>query len=136
VSASLVRDWIQSVLNRIVGQSNVNGTKRGGFAFPLPPVAEQSAIAEIVESQLPAIDRLDTDIDGESKSVKHLRQSVPVHLHQDPSDEAAEVLLNRTAIHRATRARHAATTKRTRSYRKQRPHAVLALERRKQTANT
>jgi type I restriction enzyme S subunit len=77
---------------------------------PLPPLAEQEAIVEIVEDQLSVIDHLERDIEAKLRSAAALRQAILKHafegrlVPQDPADEPATVLLERIAAERAARA--------------------------------
>ena len=90
------------------------------FLFPLPPLPEQEAIAEIVDDRLSVIERLEADIDGKLKKARGLRQAILRHaftgklVPQDPNDEPASELLKRVAAERETRAREARTAQRTR----------------------
>lgn len=75
--------------------------------FPLPPLAEQEAIVEIVEDQLSVIDHLEADLDAKLKSAQALRQAILRRafagklVPQDPNDEPAAELLKRIAAERA-----------------------------------
>ena len=81
------------------------------FLFPLPPLPEQEAIAEIVDDQLSVIDALKSEIDSKLKKVQGLRQAILRHaftgrlVPQNPNDEPAAELLKRIAAEREARAR-------------------------------
>ena len=81
------------------------------FLFPLPPLPEQEAIAEIVDDQLSVIDALESEIDSKLKKVQGLRQAILRHaftgrlVPQNPNDEPAAELLKRIAAEREARAR-------------------------------
>ena len=83
------------------------------FLFPLPPLPEQEAIAEIVDDQLSVIEVLEAEIDSKLKKVQGLRQATLRHafagklVPQDPNDEPASELLQRIAAEREARAREA-----------------------------
>jgi len=85
---------------------------------PLPPLAEQGAIVEIVEDQLSVVEHLRCELAHMEKSAQGLRQSVlgaafAGHLvPQDPNDEPASELLKRIAAERETRAHEASAAKR------------------------
>ena len=90
------------------------------FPFPLPPLPEQEAIAEIVDDRLSVIERLEAEIDGKLTKARGLRQAILRHaftgklVPQDPNEEPASELLKRIATERETRAREARTAQRTR----------------------
>ena len=90
------------------------------FLFPLPPLPEQEAIAEIVDDRLSVIERLEADIDGKLKKARGLRQAILRRaftgklVPQDSNDEPATELLKRVAAERETRAREAQTAQRSR----------------------
>ena len=90
------------------------------FLFPLPPLPEQEAIAEIVDARLSVIERLEGEIDDKLTKARGLRQAILRHaftgklVPQDPNDEPASELLKRIAAEREARAREARTVQRTR----------------------
>ena len=90
------------------------------FLFPLPPLPEQEAIAEIVDDRLSVIERLEAEIGSKLTKVQGLRQAILRHaftgrlVPQGPNDEPASELLERIATERETRAREARTAQRTR----------------------
>ena len=82
---------------------SVNKVKR--LSLPLPPTAEQQAIADCVEGHAAGIEHIDTTLTDKLSSATRLRQSI-LHqaftgnlLPQDPLDEPASDLLKRI-IHR------------------------------------
>lgn len=103
------RAWVNRVVNQMVGQANVNGTKLAAFTFPLPPLAEQEAIVEAVEDQISIIDHLEADLDSKLSTTQGLRQAILQHafsgklVPQDRRDEPASVLLQRIAAEREAR---------------------------------
>ena len=80
------------------------------FQFPLPPLPEQEAIAEIVDDQLSVIEALEAKIESKLKKVQGLRQAILRHafsgklVPHDPNDEPASELLKRIAAEREARA--------------------------------
>ena len=81
------------------------------FQFPLPPLPEQEAIAEIVDDQLSVIEALEAKIESKLKKVQGLRQAILRHafsgklVPHDPDDEPATEILKRIAAEREARAR-------------------------------
>ena len=83
---------------------SVNKVKR--LSLPLPPTAEQQAIADCVEGHAAGIDQIDTTLTDKLSSATRLRQSI-LHraftgnlLPQDPNDEPASKLVERIAANR------------------------------------
>ncbi|MEP7340578.1 MAG: restriction endonuclease subunit S [Acidobacteriota bacterium] len=105
-------------------------------AIPLPPLAEQEAIIEIVEDQLSVIEHIAADVETKLKSAQALRQSILRHaftgqlVPQDPRDEPAAELLKRIAAereeraHQAQAARQSATKPKTERTKARRPRAA------------
>lgn len=71
------------------------------FAIPLPPLAEQQAIIADVERCLSVVGELDSTVTANLKRAERLRQSILKEafagrlVPQDPSDEPANILLER-----------------------------------------
>ena len=83
---------------------SVNKVKR--LSLPLPPTAEQQAIADCVEGHAAGIEQIDTPLADKLSSATRLRQSI-LHqaftgnlLPQDPDDEPASKLVERIAANR------------------------------------
>ena len=83
---------------------SVNKVKR--LSLPLPPTAEQQAIADCVEGHAAGIEQIDTTLTDKLSSATRLRQSI-LHqaftgnlLPQDPNDEPASDLIGRIAAAR------------------------------------
>ena len=80
-----------------------------GILFPIPPVAEQEAIVEIVDDKLLIIDHLEADINPKLMASQGLRQAILRQaftgrlVPQDPNDEPASELLKRIAGERKAR---------------------------------
>jgi type I restriction enzyme S subunit len=89
------------------------------LALAIPPLAEQSAIVELVEDQLSMIDHLEADLAAKVKSAQALRQSILRDafagqlVPQDPNDEPASELLKRIAAEREERAQAAKAARKT-----------------------
>lgn len=107
LNSSWGRAWVGSAASQQTGQANVNGSKLRGFAFPLPPSAEQDQVVRRVTSSLEGQRRLAHDITVGLTCATHLRQSILSHafegrlVPQDPDDEPASVLLERIRAERA-----------------------------------
>ena len=83
---------------------SVNKVKR--LSLPLPPTAEQQAIADCVEGHAAGIEQIDATLRDKLSSATRLRQSI-LHraftgnlLPQDPNDEPASKLVERIAANR------------------------------------
>ncbi len=83
---------------------SVNKVKR--LSLPLPPTAEQQAIADCVEGHAAGIEQIDTTLTNKLSLATRLRQSI-LHraftgnlLPQDPNDEPASKLVERIAANR------------------------------------
>ncbi|WP_434135311.1 restriction endonuclease subunit S [Pseudomonas luteola] len=59
-----------------IGQPNVNGSKLKALKVPLPPLAEQTRIAQKLNELLAQVDTLKSRIDGIPTLLKRFRQSV------------------------------------------------------------
>lgn len=111
------RQYIEQVAISSAGLYTLSISKVGDLPIPLPPVAEQAAIATEVTRRLTASDKLAVTLERQLSRARAVRSSL---MHdafvgrlttQDPSDESAEVLLERIrAIRKADakkpRARH------------------------------
>lgn len=103
--------WLRSQLGRKEIESRATGNQLSmrniaqanlrAIPLPLPPLAEQHQIAAEVEARTTAIDHLEAEIDRQLKISDRLRQSTLTSafsgklVPQNPSDEPAQVLLNR-----------------------------------------
>lgn len=103
------RKWVKSVVTQQVGQANVNGTKLAALAIPVPPLAEQQEIVrQLGEQRIVSFEQvkgLERSLRQSAAQRKNILQAafsgqlVP----QNPSDEPANVLLERIRAERAAR---------------------------------
>lgn len=105
-----LRAAIERAAKSTAGHQRISLSDLSAWMLPLPPVAEQEAIVELVEDQLSVIDHLEADLDVKLKNAQALRQSILRHaftgklVPQNPNDEPASELLKRIAAERAVRA--------------------------------
>jgi type I restriction enzyme S subunit len=108
INSSYGRAWIKAVVNQQVGQANVNGTKLQAFAIPLPPLDEQERIVAAVDEVFSNSQAAQTTVVTDLVRADRLRQSILKRafdgklVPQDPNDEPASVVLERTRAQRAT----------------------------------
>ncbi len=101
INSVLGKKWLAEVMNQTAGQANVNGTKLGALAIPLPSEAEQKALIEAVTVEFDAIDRQiqATELglkQSEAQRKNILKSAFSGQLvEQDPNDEPASVLLEK-----------------------------------------
>ena len=95
--------WMQIHQGKVgSGQPNVNAKILSQITLPLPPLSEQQAIVFEIESHLSVADEVEKTITAELKRAEQLRQSILKKafsgklVPQDPNDEPASVLLERT----------------------------------------
>jgi type I restriction enzyme, S subunit len=97
----LVRDQVEKRARTTAGIYKISQRDLDAFVLPLPPLAEQAAVLEIVEHAVSIVDQLDGQIDGDQKRATRLRQSILKRafegrlVPQDPDDEPATRLLER-----------------------------------------
>lgn len=101
INSVLGKKWLTEVMNQTAGQANVNGTKLGDLAIPLPPVAEQLALIQEITNEFDSIDR---QIEATALGLKQseaqrkniLKSAFSGQLApQDSNDEPASVLLEK-----------------------------------------
>jgi len=101
-------------------QPAMNKTIVEDIVFPLPPLAEQDVIVEVLEDQLSVVDHVETELIAKLTTARGLRQAILRHaftgqlVPQDPSDEPASELLKRIATEREARERQTASMKKPR----------------------
>lgn len=106
INSVLGKKWLSEVMNQTAGQANVNGTKLGNLAIPLPPSAEQKALIDEISNEFDSVDRqVEATLLGLKQSEAQRKnilksafsgQLVP----QEPNDEPASVLLDKIKIER------------------------------------
>lgn len=106
LTSSHGRLFIEKNAASSAGQHNISLSLIHTMLLPLPPLAEQSEIAQEVESRLSIIEETEAQINANLKRAAHLRQSILKRafegklVPQDPSDEPAEKLLERIKAER------------------------------------
>lgn len=113
INSVLGKKWLSEVMNQTAGQANVNGTKLGHLAIPLPPSAEQKALIDEISNEFDSVDRqVEATAVGLKQSEAQRKnilksafsgQLVP----QDPNDEPASELLERIKREREELAKQA-----------------------------
>lgn len=110
INSVLGKAWLETVMNQTAGQANVNGTKLGELAIPVPPLIEQ---AEIIKRMISAREQTQTQLFNVELGIKQseaqrkniLKDAFSGKLvEQDPSDEPASILLEKIQAERAARA--------------------------------
>jgi type I restriction enzyme S subunit len=100
INSSIVRTQILGITQG-VAQLKVSLGRFEGIALPLPPLTEQEQIVSEVERRLSVISQLEATIEANLKRAERLRQSILREafagrlVPQDPTDEPADVLLER-----------------------------------------
>ncbi len=93
-----------------VGRPRLNLSEIKSITLPLPPILEQSRIANEAERRLSVVDEMDGAIERSLSRAERLRQSVLKRafegklVPQDPNDEPASVLLERIRAERIANA--------------------------------
>lgn len=103
--------WLATVVNQTAGQANVNGTKLGELAMPVPPVKEQLEIInqmiseqDHVQSQLRNVELGIKQSEAQRKNI--LKDAFSGRLvEQNSDDEAASILLEKIEAERVFRAK-------------------------------
>ena len=70
------REWCNEVKADAIGQANINATKLKSYKFPLPPISEQHAIVERVDTLMAMIDELEKQVTERKEQSEMLMQSV------------------------------------------------------------
>ena len=101
MNSSYHRDWCDEVKTDAVNQSNINAQKLSCYSVPIPPLAEQKRIVDMVASWLVLIDQIEQDQASLTTIIKQAKNKIltlVIHgklVPQDPNDEPAIELLKR-----------------------------------------
>lgn len=101
MNSSYHRDWCDEVKTDAVNQSNINAQKLSCYSVPIPPLAEQKRIVDMVASWLVLIDQIEQDQASLTTIIKQAKNKIltlAIHgklVPQDPNDEPAIELLKR-----------------------------------------
>ncbi|WP_442483057.1 restriction endonuclease subunit S [Aeoliella sp. SH292] len=86
--------------------AHLGAERFAGLEFPLPPIAEQQAIVELVQEKFSQIDGMEAEVNRGLARAARLRQAILKAafagdlVKQDPQDEPASVLLDRIRTER------------------------------------
>lgn len=109
ISSQAGRRFIEMHAASSAGQNNISLSTIHSMQVPIPPSGEQQRIVAEVERRLSVAEHLENAVDRTVVRVEQLRQAVLVRAFegklaaQDPSDEPADVLLERVRAERARR---------------------------------
>lgn len=104
INSVLGKKWVAEVMNQTAGQANVNGSKLGELAIPLPPIAEQLVLIQEITNKFDSIDQqIEATVLGlkqsEAQRKNILKAAFSGHLvPQDPNDKPASVLLEKIKL--------------------------------------
>ena len=76
MNSDLHSNWCNEVKSDAIGQSNINATKLSFFKFPLPPLAEQKAIADKVQKIMKICNELEQENQQNQERTKLLIQTL------------------------------------------------------------
>lgn len=119
-NAAIFRQQIETSAKTTAGIYKINQSIINNLRFPLMPRSEQAVLISILESLLPEIDRLESEVEKNLHQAEALRQSILKKafagelVPQDPNDEPASELLARI---REERARQDKTSRRAKALR-------------------
>ena len=107
----LMRSFENVIAGRGTGTTfnAITGSQLRDFEIPIPPLAEQHCIVAEVEQRFSVADEMEKAVEQSLKRAERLRQSILKRAFegklapQDPSDEAASVLLERIRAEKARR---------------------------------
>jgi type I restriction enzyme S subunit len=108
-AAPIARKQIMNLAKSTAGHQRISIGAITQQSIPLPPLSEQQRIAAEVERRLSVVEELEAAIEANMKRAGRLRQAILRRAFegrlapQDPSDEPAEVLLERMRAEREKR---------------------------------
>ncbi len=111
INSAFGKAWIGSVMNQTAGQANVNGTKLGALAIPLPPSAEQTVIVDQVTALQERLNQQAIATETGIKQAAAQRKNILKDafsgklVPQNPDDEPASALLEKIKAERAEKAK-------------------------------
>ena len=106
INSVLGKKWIAEVMNQTAGQANVNGTKLGALAIPLPSISEQKVLIEEVSNEFESIDlQIKATALGLKQSEAQRKNILKLAFSgklvpQDENDEPAPLLLEKISNER------------------------------------
>ncbi|WP_339074913.1 restriction endonuclease subunit S [Teredinibacter turnerae] len=106
INSSLGKAWLSTVVNQTAGQANVNGTKLGELAIPVPPFDEQLAIIREMNSNQEQVSTQLENVELGIKQSESQRRNILKDafsgklVPQDPNDEPASILLDKVKAER------------------------------------
>jgi|CXWL01.1.fsa_nt_gi type I restriction enzyme S subunit len=130
-----IRRTLEDAAKSTAGHQRISMSDLIPLVLPLPPVAEQEAIIEVVDDQLSVIEHLDADLEAKLVGAQALRQSILRQaftgqlVPQDPTDESAAALLNRISAERELLTLRAAKERPTKAKRSTRRNSTKAVVR-------
>jgi type I restriction enzyme S subunit len=137
VNAAWVELWFRSPAksNEMVGKAHEVARKTLNLedvraaSVPLPPLVEQAKLVDEVQTQLSLIEQADAELEAQHKAAQSLRQAILAAafsgklVPQDPSDEPANVLLERLRAQKVA----ASARRGNRAARTTRPHGAPSI---------
>jgi type I restriction enzyme S subunit len=126
--AAHLRGRLEDAAKSTAGHQRISLSDLREFLVPVPPLAEQQRVRDVVEEQLSVADAALATTSREGVRCSRLRQSILKWafegrlVDQDPTDEPASVLLERIRAEREAKpAQRARTPRRARAAKTDRP---------------
>jgi type I restriction enzyme S subunit len=98
---SMGRKYFEDEGKQTTNLASLNMTKLSMLPVPIPPAAEQKRIVSELDRRLSVIDEMEADVNADMRRSERVRQSILKRafegqlIPQDPTDDAANVLLER-----------------------------------------